>query len=385
MRVAVVGAGIGGLTLAAALRRKAIGVQVELYERDGSPFSRPQGYAIGLKHDGGLRALDELGLREEVLAADTARVSDFVFTDQHGRRLLNLAAGTDETRVTYRVQRRHLKRVLLRAAGDTPMYFGRAGAGYEVTGSGALLRFADGQWTEADLIIACDGVGSAIRAQLVGDEPNYLGLTSIYADSPVPPDHPLLAGGYLMSLGADGTSFFAYGQPGGTTHWSYTLHADLAGRDGASDVAGRDCERLLDDVRRATDGWHELVGTLVGKARVDSVGMRGYYDREPLASVHDGPVWLTGDAAHPMCPFQGQGANTAMRDALDIADLISGLVAGTAQPDAVAAGIVARGRKAVLESRRAAVQFHTTSRFRQVNRNVGFRVANLFIRAASRR
>jgi 2-polyprenyl-6-methoxyphenol hydroxylase-like FAD-dependent oxidoreductase len=79
-----------------------------------------------------------------------------------------------------------------------------------------------------------------------------------------------------------------------------------------------------------------------------------------------------------MSPFQGQGGNTAMIDALALAELLgSGYLPGDA--DRVAAGIAARGRQAVLESRRAAKQFHATSRFEILTRNLGFRVGNAVI------
>jgi salicylate hydroxylase len=364
VKVVIIGAGIGGLTLAAALRRRAPRTDIEVYERDDGPFHRPQGYAIGLKNDGGLGALARFGLRDAVLAGDTSRVTNFVFTDQRGRELLALAAGADEKRVTYRVQRRHLKQVLLDAVGDTTIHYGKACVGYEPGAAEAL--FAGGGRVAADAVVGCDGVASAVRQQMIGDRTNFLGLSAIYGDAGVQPAHPLLAGGYFMSLGDDGSSFFAYTQPDGTTHLSYTTHGETGG--------------LLDTVRNGTAGWHPLIAELVAATKVESLGVRGYYDREPAARVTTHGVWLIGDAAHPMCPFQGQGANTAMLDALDVADL---LVDG-GDPAPVAAKIARRGRKAVLDSRRAAAQFHETRRFRQRNRNLGFRMANAFIRLAGR-
>lgn len=78
-----------------------------------------------------------------------------------------------------------------------------------------------------------------------------------------------------------------------------------------------------------------------------------------------------------MSPFQGQGANTAMLDAMALAELLGS--GNLAAADHAAPGIAARGRKAVLESRRAAKQFHSTGRFQITSRNLGFRVANAMI------
>src|SRR5262249_35273230 len=76
--------------------------------------------------------------------------------------------------------------------------------------------------------------------------------------------------------------------------------------------------------RAGTEGWHALVGDILSAADAATMGVRGYYDRHPLATVTAPGAWLIGDAAHPMSPFQGQGANTAMLDALDVAELLSG-------------------------------------------------------------
>src|SRR5439155_20822653 len=112
-----------------------------------------------------------------------------------------------------------------------------------------VVRFADGATAGADVVVGADGVGSPIRRQLIGDDTRYLGLTAVYGDAPLLPDHPLLAGGYFMSLGRGGSSFFCYTQPGGSTHFSYTVHA--ASED---EVADATQDELLERVRRGTAG-----------------------------------------------------------------------------------------------------------------------------------
>ena len=383
MRVGVIGAGVSGLTFAAAMGRLAPEVEVSIFEADASPAARPQGYAIGLKAGGGVDVLRELGLLDSVLAGDTVRVGGFTFTDQRGSVLMTLPAREDGEHATYRVQRSHLKSVLAAGAGGASVTYGRRLTALRPEDDAVTLTFDDGTTERFDAVIAADGVDSAVRRQLVGDGRHELGLAAIYGDARIATSDPLLAGGYVMSLGRNGASFFAYPQPGGTVHFSYTAHvAD------ATALAAQPGEALLAQVAGATAGWLPLVGELIEATIPDSVGVRRYDDRQPLTAVHQGRVWLIGDAAHPMTPFQGQGANMAMVDALRVAEWMALLASDPATAalagPAVEREIADRGRKAVMESRRAAEQFHVRSGFRQAMRNVGMRVANVFIAFGSR-
>jgi len=380
MKVAIIGAGIGGLTLAVALKQKSPAIEISIYERDASSFMRPQGYALGLKGDSGLKVLTSLGLRDKVLADDAVKVTNFVFTDQAGRELLALPA-RDEEHLTYRVQREHLKKVLLGALGKVRIQYARTCVGYEQSDGKVTALFQDGEKVTADYIIACDGVASAIRAQMIDDVKQYLGLSAIVGFAPLEVEHPLLSGGYFMTLGDNGSSIFAYRQPGGV-HFSYTSQVSSE-----QDLAKLSAQELIAKVAAETQGWHSLIGQIVTKADTRSLLVRGYYDKQPAKIAHSGNVWLLGDAAHPMCPFQGQGANMAMVDALKIADYLVAADKETV-PVRLAAeldsDIVRRGRKAVLESRNAAMQFHTTNKLKQFNRNLGFKVANTVIGLFSR-
>lgn len=119
--------------------------------------------------------------------------------------------------------------------------------------------------------------------------------------------------------------------------------------------------------------------TFVLATKNDSVGVRGYYDKEPVSHVHHGRVWMIGDAAHPMSPFQGQGANMALMDAVTLAGLLAGRPDSAEQVAALEADIVKRGRKAVMDSRNNARRFHETGAFARRRRDLVFRTANVFI------
>ncbi len=129
MKIAVIGAGISGLTFAAAMRRFAPEAQVELYERDVSATSRFQGYSLGMKGDGGLPVLKALGLYDQ-LAEHAVPIMNFIFLDQRAKVLLELPATRDETRLTVRMKRNALKSALLGAIGDTPIHSGVTAKGF---------------------------------------------------------------------------------------------------------------------------------------------------------------------------------------------------------------------------------------------------------------
>jgi salicylate hydroxylase len=379
MRIAIIGAGIGGLTLAAALRYFDPQLEIDLYERDAT--NRAQGYSLGLKGDAGILALRRLGLFEQLRPFMTP-ITNFVFCNQRGHPLLELPSGGDDRRLTMRVKRAQLKVALRAAASDAPIHFGAECIGYRQTSDSIEVQFRDGQTVRADYAVAADGVGSAVRQRFVGGAKRYLGLTAMVGDAPIALTHPLLEGGYFMTLGDDGSSAFCYREADGI-HLSYTQHA------ASEDALSRETpEALLWRVQEVTAAWHDPIPRITAAIDPATVVSRSYYDKEPIKRVRDGRMWLIGDAAHPMCRFQGQGANMAMLDALKLGHL---LAAGSGSADRehreatkLEDDIVARGRKATLESRNAANQFHTTSRFKQRNRNIGFSVANFFIKRFSR-
>lgn len=382
MKIGVIGAGISGLTFAAAMKRSAPKMQVELYERDVSATSRFQGYSLGMKGDGGLPVLKTLGLYDQ-LAEHAVPIMNFIFCDQRGKILLELPATSDETRLTVRIKRNALKSALLGAMGNIPIHSSMTAKGFHQDNGSIEVQFENGKTASADYLVACDGVASAIRQQMVGDQKRYLGLTTILLDSPHLIKHPLLEGGYFLTLGDNGASLFCYRQPDGI-HLSYTVHAASE-----SDITSQAEDNLVKRVQDETKTWHSPIPEIAAQVDPASLVVRGYYDKEPIQHVRQGRVWLVGDAAHPMSPFQGQGANMAMLDALKLAQFFGELEVDPSRAETKAESlerdIVTRGRKAVLESRNAARQFHTTSRVQRGLRDIGFQIGNFFIRMSTKK
>jgi 2-polyprenyl-6-methoxyphenol hydroxylase-like FAD-dependent oxidoreductase len=380
MKIAVIGAGISGLTFAAAMVHSAPDTQVEVYERDQSLTSRPQGYSLGLKGDAGLAVLKILGLYEP-LADELVPITNFVFCTQRGQHLLELPATGNAKRQVQRIKRQALKAALLEAAHPTAIYWGRHCTGYRQDADSIEVHFEDGTSVQADYLIACDGVSSAIRQQVLGDEKHYLGVTTIVGEAPVTIQHLLVQGSYIMALGDDGSSLFHYRQTD-SIPLAYTVHAASE-----AEIAAQPPADLLRRVQQATKTWYPPIPELAAAIDLATVGVRGYYDREPIGRVREGRLWLIGDAAHPMAPSQGQGANMSMVDSLKLAQYFAALVGtpGSAEARAAAleADMLTRGRKAVLDSRAAATRLHLTNRLQQGWRNVGFRTGNTFIRLFS--
>src|SRR5262249_38991202 len=148
----------------------------------------------------GVPVLRELGLFDQ-MRADMTPVANFIFCDQKGTRLLELPASADDKNLTVRIKRSELKAALRSGAPEAPIHYGMQATGYRPTSSGVEVRFSNGQTVSADYVVAADGVGSALRQQLVGDSKRYLGLTSIVGSAPIALQHPLIDGGYFLMLG----------------------------------------------------------------------------------------------------------------------------------------------------------------------------------------
>ena len=364
-RVAIVGAGIGGAALALAFQQR--GVHASVFERDKSFLMRKQGYGLTLQKYSGTTALRQLGVMLKGIGSN-ANIS----LNADGRELgryghstricanekggVNLAAG--EARKNMHLPRQALRRVLLERLSPGTVHWGKKFTNYSETvcpsSPGVELEFEDGGRMSFDLVVGADGIFSSVRrAKLVEADQQryplrYLGVFVILGicDGNSHPlcDHKVfqVVDGttriYVMpfSPSSDGDDCFTARREDGVSEQNIKTSDPLMwqlsfpiSEDKAVELAKAGPTRLLSEAVERCGSWIDPVPEIISSTSIKNLTGYPAYDRDclnprDLRSMSDehsalSHVTLIGDAAHPMSPFKGQGANQALLDALQLA------------------------------------------------------------------
>ena len=338
MRVAVVGAGIGGLTLGLALRAR--GVEVDLYER--ADELREVGAAVALSANGS-RELVRLGLGDALDRVATM-ATELIFRDgRSGERIAAHPGGA-----AYRerfgapywgIHRVDLQQGLALAFGDEHLHLGHAVTG--VHDDGRTIVFDDGYTVTADVVVGADGVHSVVREFVApGSGPTYSG-TSAFRGLVPRRDLPSLPDPLAIQFWAGPDAHLLHSALGGVERDDDTVNF-FAVLCGPQEWEGGDAQHRgehADRGARARDAGHsnrpasdgELLAAFAGwhPAVVEMLGAVEQSPRWPLLSQPPLTRWcrsravLLGDACHAMLPHHGQGANQSIEDAVVLADLLA--------------------------------------------------------------
>jgi 2-polyprenyl-6-methoxyphenol hydroxylase-like FAD-dependent oxidoreductase len=309
----VVGGGIGGLAAAAALARCGLNVMVveraSSFEHAGSGLMLyPNGVAAAdaissrlgwrIRESGHVIGPDE----ERVLLSASGRI---LAREKIGR--LGWPDGTPPISILRTAAQKSLIDDVSSAGVEVRM--GTVVRDYATDRDSVSLRLSDGSTHPVDLLVAADGIRSAVRERMLADgPPQYCGYTSVRSHTPGSWPWPQ---GFVAN--GNGVQIFAAPVADSTLYWT----AKITAPPGTWPQLGPEAaQRALAEL---IAGWPAPVVRLITSSDPADVAVTDIYDRDPVSRWVDGRVVLLGDAAHPMAPALGQAANMALEDAVVLA------------------------------------------------------------------
>ena len=318
--VTIVGAGLGGLTLARVLH--VHGIPATIYEAEPSADARTQGGQLDMHEHNGQLALEAAGLTAEFRAIIHEGGEASRMLDQRGTVLLEEpdhgTGGRPE------VLRGDLRRILLDSLPDEMIQWGRKVTDVQPLGDGRHeLTFADGSTVTSSLLVGADGAWSKIRPLLSDAKPEYVGTTFIEtylcdADERHSAAAEAVGGGAMYAL-APGKGIVAHREAADILHTYVELNRPA---EWIASIDFTDASAATARVAAEFDGWAPELTALITDGETAPVPRMIY-------ALPDGHRWdrvpgvtLLGDAAHLMAP-SGEGANLAMLDGAELGKAIA--------------------------------------------------------------
>ncbi|MBP2155997.1 FAD-dependent urate hydroxylase HpxO [Erwinia rhapontici] len=309
MKAIIIGAGIGGMCTAIALKR--CGIDSEVYE--AVKEIKPVGAAISIWPNG-VKCLNYLGMKD-ALRAIGGPMHYMAYKDYQSAETLTQfsldALVQDSGERPYPVARSELQSMLLNTWGFDNVQFGKRVSRVEQQSDGVTAFFEDGSEAQGDLLIACDGTHSVVRESVLGyaTERRYAGYVNwnglVEIDESLAPANQwttFVGEGKRVSLmPIAGNRFYFF--------FDVPLPKGLA----------EDRISLRDDLSRYFAGWAAPVQQLIAQLNPETTNRVEIHDIEPFAQLVKGRVALLGDAAHSTTPDIGQGGCAAMEDAVVLA------------------------------------------------------------------
>lgn len=371
LKIGVIGGGIGGSALAASLLQQ--GFDVEVFEK-AAAFGEV-GAGVQMTPNA-VKVIKALGLFEKMMKVG------FLPEAVVGR---NWRSSRENFRIPLKgefqrfydapyvqIHRADLLELFTSTLPVEKTHFSKICKSVKSTSNGAIAEFEDGTHFEADLIVGADGVRSAVRSSLFGEEdPKYTGHMCYRATVPV-----------------DG--IVDYVKPE-STFWlgpnSHIVTYYIKGGKAVNIVAVCESKSWIEESWNAKSsradlladftGWHDNIQTLFSK--VEEVFRWGLFDRDPMARWSKGNITLLGDAAHPMLPFLSQGAAMAIEDGFVLAAALSQNIGN------MDAALMAyekerkeRTSRVQLEARERGRTYHLPSRLAQARRDLDYRLRSIF-------
>jgi 2-polyprenyl-6-methoxyphenol hydroxylase-like FAD-dependent oxidoreductase len=317
-RIAIVGAGPGGLTLARILHLH--GIEATVFEQEEHSAVRPQGGTLDLHAETGQFALRTAGLESEFKRVARYEDQGFkLYNKQGALQYEESETGGDRPEV----DRAHLRQILLDALPSSTIRWGHSLRAVIPNEDGACeLQFQSGACQSFDLVVGADGAWSRVRPLLSQVKPLYTGVAFVEldiedADRKALEIASLVGHGKIFALG-DSKGLIAQRNAGAHIY----IYAGLRTPEDWATTGGLDlssAQAAKASLATQFEGWSDSLLQLIHQSS-ERVVPRTLYALPTGHRWQNRPgITLLGDAAHLMSPFSGEGANLAMRDAADLA------------------------------------------------------------------
>ena len=339
MKIVIVGGGLGGFAVGIGLLQHGY-TDVRVYERDAGFDSRRQGYGLTILQ--GISALKRLEVFQEVHSLDTPSRSHYIF-DKYGTMISFFGTvfwpeqnNQPKARKKHNlhIERQALRRILMnRYISLHPLGVQGIQWGYRIDkidrGLQRISFTNEHIVTGVDLVIGADGINGLVRSfkydPLADTSLNYLGMLVVLGITGCI-DHFLTKERVFQTM--DGC-FRLFAMPFSKSieeqsiMWQLSFPATLT----LATELSRDSRALKEMLLERCGDWHSPIPQMIERTQPDLLMGIPAFDRDilPISDpTKDGiQIGLVGDAAHPMSPFKGQGANQALLDAVDLADIIA--------------------------------------------------------------
>jgi 2-polyprenyl-6-methoxyphenol hydroxylase-like FAD-dependent oxidoreductase len=321
-KIAIVGGGPGGLTLARLLQQN--GAQVSVYERDQNRSARVQGSALDLHEDSGLAALEDAGLIDAFWVNHRPDLDRLRLTDAYGAILHDHPRQMSGSGKRPEIERGPLRDLLLDSLQPGTVEWDCKLESAEMQGEQVLLRFAGGKTALADIAIGSDGANSRLRQLVTPIQPEYVGVSLVEGLVPaakrtIPQLWDLLGGSALIALGGERTIGMGTKPDGSVLFYAGLKTQDAATRQSLEEANGPNprVAWFHANFEEWSDLWDPLFSEAVSMVWRPLLACPANQHWEPKPNVT-----LIGDAAHVMPPYAGEGVNMAMLDALMLSKLL---------------------------------------------------------------
>ena len=349
--VAIIGGGIGGAALAVACLHR--GIPFTLYERDNDFNARSQGYGLTLQQAS--RAIDGLGITQLTEGIVSTRhlvhtIEGHVIGEWGVRKWAPLDKKTSSKRTNIHIARQSLRLALLEQLGESKNNSNKANSNksnvqwghklvdIKTSDDGHIdlsfkvenqLQKSNRHHVQADLVVGADGIRSTVRRLLVSEEVSpltYLGCIVILGICPLSLledlDCDLLDSATVFQTANGNERIYIMPYSSDSIMWQLSFPMP---EEEAKQLSAQGTKALKEEAINRCD-WHTPIPQILDATDTSKVSGYPVYDRPLIESeqLHkEGNITLIGDAAHPMSPFKGQGANQALLDALSLARLIT--------------------------------------------------------------